>query len=871
MFDEAKLTAYALGELSTEETKQVEGWLERDPSLNLVVVEVRETAATLEASFVSEVGAGLHAAQREAVLAQAAPAITPTRSWSTGRTWTQFAAAAGVLGAIGLAVFAPPARDADEFVAGGVTNENDLALLDPSGLPLMVREREETLVRFTAVDQELGLGKEGTIKANSTWNCDALPTEFEMATIQPDLETKASGAFYDEGFDGDIRGRIEDLYAGPVPPAGWGEGRLQAKFEFDGTGGPGGDTAVDENLALSVTAPHHQLIEQIKLGLVAPDVLYVGRSGQTPGLTVLDLSGFGAAPGDPNFLAWGAQRHENFGEQIETLALRLAAVAPSNGPVLGGKLRTLYEATDNYAGFVAAVEADPELGEPVAHYLYSLYSGLALNDEVPVRVRINLDDVPVPGTESYQKLVENSFTKAKGAPLSTLSVDVDTASYTNVRRFLTDGQLPPADAVRLEEMVNYFRYDDVAPDHNSEHPFSVTTEVGACPWNPEHRLLRVGLQGALPVDDTRPRCNLVFLLDVSGSMDEANKLPLLKDSLRLLVQNLTENDSVSIVTYAGQAQLHMERTHGENREALNAAIDRLAAEGSTNGESGIELAYKLAEEGFIEGGVNRVLLATDGDFNVGQSSDDAMEQLIVEKAKTGVHLSVLGYGTGNLKDSKLETLSGKGNGNYAYIDSLREAKRVLVDELASTLETIAKDVKLQVDFNPSQVASYRLLGYENRALAAQDFQDDTKDAGEIGAGHHVTALYEIVPALPTTLEGVEPSKYQAPPAQVDATVIDSGELCEVRLRYKAPDGDESTEFRVAVTDEGTSFEDLSDDSRFAAAVAGFGMILRGSPHRGHASLDLVASWALSALGEDYGGYRTELCDLIGRARQLGLR
>jgi len=476
------------------------------------------------------------------------------------------------------------------------------------------------------------------------------------------------------------------------------------------------------------------------------------------------------------------------------------------------------------------------------------------------------DDLPAPGTEAYQHLVENTFRDPRVFPFSTFSIDVDSAGYANLRRFLAQGRLPPRDAVRVEEMINYFHYDYPLPE--GEHPLAIDVEVGACPWNRDARLLRVGLQGIPPAEEGRQPANLVFLLDVSGSMKAAAKLPLLKDALRLLIANLTEEDSVAIVTYSDQARVHLPPVRGSERAVLREAIDRLSAHGSTNGESGLGLAYRLASERFLEEGINRVLLATDGDFNVGASSEGALEELIAEKARSGVHLTVLGFGSGNLKDSKLEVLSGRGDGNYAYIDGLREAQRVLVDELAGTLETIAEDVKLQIDFNRAQVAAYRLIGYENRALAAQDFQDDQKDAGELGAGHRVTALYELLPAAGGVVPGVSPSKYAAPEREVIPT---DGELCEVRVRYQAPGGSASRELRVPVVDAGLAFEELSRDTRFAAAVAAFGTLLRGSPHRGTADPETISRWALEALGEDRDGRRAEFCDLVRRAVELGLR
>lgn len=497
-----------------------------------------------------------------------------------------------------------------------------------------------------------------------------------------------------------------------------------------------------------------------------------------------------------------------------------------------------------------------------------------------------------PGTEQYDPIVENMFFAPAKHPLSTFSIDVDTASYANVRRFLTSGRLPPPSAVRLEELVNYFRYD--YPQPKGDEPFSVNLEMAECPWQEGHRLLRVGLQGKDVHRGERPASNLVFLLDVSGSMDEPNKLPLVKHSLSMLVQELTENDRVSIVTYAGNAGLVLPPTSGDQKQKILAAIESLTPGGSTHGSAGIRLAYDLAKEYFRKNGTNRVILATDGDLNVGVTSDEALVELIKEKAQGGTFLTVLGFGEGNLKDSKMEKLADNGNGIYAYIDGAREGRKVLVEQMTGSLITIAKDVKIQIEFNPAEVAAYRLLGYENRILAAEDFNNDQKDAGEIGAGHSVTALYEIVPVgakaavgkTPEEAPGVDPLKYQASgrgfsigePTEKPAGAEDhlteaakSGELLTLKLRYKEPDGDTSKLLEYPLTDKGGSFNAASKEMQFAAAVASFGMVLRQSEHRGTSNLATVEEIATGALGKDDGGYRAEFVDLVKRAATLGVK
>jgi len=464
-------------------------------------------------------------------------------------------------------------------------------------------------------------------------------------------------------------------------------------------------------------------------------------------------------------------------------------------------------------------------------------------------------------TENYAEIRENPFLNVGANPLSTFSIDVDRASYSNVRRFLRAGQRPPRDAVRIEELLNYFRYD--YPDPTGEHPFAVIAEVGPCPWNPGHRLVHVGLQGRHVDTRDLPASNLVFLVDVSGSMMEANKLPLVKESLRMLVEQLRPQDRISLVAYAGAAGLVLDATPGDRKETILAAIDRLQAGGSTAGGAGLRLAYDVARRNFVRGGNNRVVLATDGDFNVGVSSDAEMFQLIEAKRQEGTFLTVLGFGMGNLKDGRLEGMADRGNGNYAYIDDAREARKTLVAEFGGTMFTIAKDVKLQVEFNPGRVQAYRLIGYENRALRNEEFDDDRRDAGELGAGHSVTALYEIVPAgARMDVDARRPSlRYQR--TQVDAGAAAGPELAFVKLRYKLPDSDTSRLLSQPINDAGPGARP-SDDFRFSAAVAGFGMLLRESRFRSHASVDGMLSLARESVGDDREGYRREFVALVER-------
>ncbi len=477
--------------------------------------------------------------------------------------------------------------------------------------------------------------------------------------------------------------------------------------------------------------------------------------------------------------------------------------------------------------------------------------------------------------ESYAQTVENSFLTVLGDPLSTFSIDVDTASYSNVRRFLNMGQAPPPAAVRLEELVNYFPYEYAQPTDGK--PFAVHVEMTSAPWNASHRVARIALKGKEIAQGERPAANLVFLVDVSGSMDSPLKLPLVKQSLKFVVERLTDKDTVSLVTYAGESGVALPATNGGEKARIMAAIDGLGAGGSTNGAGGINTAYAQAAKHFQKEGINRVILATDGDFNVGASSDAAMMKLITEKAKSGVFLSVLGYGMGNTKDSKMEILADKGNGNYAYIESLSEARKSLADQLNGTLVTIAKDVKIQIEFNPAVIRSYRLLGYENRMLAKEDFNNDKKDAGEIGAGHTVTALYELIPAgVAEERVSTDTLKYQTrtaqePPQPAVAPPADNagnGETMTVKLRWKAPDADVSQLMEVPVKDGGGKIAEASGETRWAVAVAGFAALLNNSQYPG-LSWEDVRALARGSKGADPNGYRGEFLQLLDKAESLG--
>ncbi|MBS1774372.1 MAG: von Willebrand factor type A domain-containing protein [Bacteroidetes bacterium] len=477
-----------------------------------------------------------------------------------------------------------------------------------------------------------------------------------------------------------------------------------------------------------------------------------------------------------------------------------------------------------------------------------------------------------PSNESYKKDPENDFKTVKASPLSTMGVDVDRASYSNVRRFINAGQTPPADAVRIEEMVNYFDYN--YPQPKDDKPIAIVTELTTCPWNAKHKLLHIGMQAVTVSTANLPPSNLVFLVDVSGSMDEPNKLPLVKQALMMLINQLREEDKVSIVVYAGNAGLVLESTPGNQKNKIRAAIDRLEAGGSTAGGAGIKLAYKIAVDNFVHGGNNRVILATDGDFNVGVSGDNELEELIVKERAKGVYLTCLGYGMGNYKDSKMEVLADKGNGNYSYIDNADEAEKTLVKEFGGTLFTVAKDVKSQIEFNPAKVQAYRLVGYENRLLNTEDFEDDKKDAGDMGSGHTVTILYEIIP---TGIESDEVRhtpylKYQngSYPTALDYKNINNGnEVATIKFRYKKPNGSVSKEMVHVIGDDTKDINSASENTRFASSVAMFGMLLKNSQYKGNCNYEKVLQLANKSRSFDKDGYRAEFISLVKKVKKGG--
>ncbi len=563
------------------------------------------------------------------------------------------------------------------------------------------------------------------------------------------------------------------------------------------------------------------------------------------------------------FLISGCGQESN-SPQTSQIESPLAADSSTPAPANSEDESSITNHLDRERSFMEESSARNDFRSTPQHASKSFSESKQISELTVVPPQITRPAVDTSG-ERYAEITETRFQPVIQNPLSTFSIDVDTASYSNVRRFLESGQLPPANAVRIEELINYFSYEYQPPQDG--RPFSVNTEVANCPWDTQRKLVRIGLKGQIVEQAERQPANLVFLVDVSGSMRPENKLPLVKRSLHRLLEELNQRDRVAIVTYASGVRTVLPPTSANQQHRIAQAIDSLSAGGATNGSAGLHTAYQVARQHFVRFGSNRVILCSDGDFNAGITNESDLVNLISEKAKSEIFLSVLGFGTGNYQDSLAEKLADHGNGHYAYIDSYSEARKVLVDQLTSTLETIAKNVKIQVEFNPAQVASYRLVGYENRMLAARDFRDDQKDAGEIGAGHTVTAFYEVIPVgVPGPDADIPELRYQKPKT---IPVEEHGdELLTVRLRYQLPNQHRGTEFTHVVSNESRSFEKASADFRFATAVATFGMILRDSEFAQHLGWGDVRRWANSARGQDEKGYRTEFLNLVSLAERM---
>lgn len=890
--DDPRLTAYVLDELSPAERTEIERELARNPAARAAVEEIRQTTDQLLAELSTEPELYLRADQRqalEAVLEQPRPAtqsVQKHRAWRAAVTATLASVAAVVV----LITVLPP-NDA-------TTRTDSLQEASHSTAPLegdAVVWSDENETNRSAVERE---GKVAAPADDGVFG-DEIIVHFDQSQndgLQALDEKAPPMTFYVPVAENDphvARDEVRQLKIVESAPAEVAQQTSRLNEQLAGAVTENAARLEEESMVrrLKAAAPPSPT-EASSSNSGVSRTTNLGRSGvpsqnlpklnqqtvvlapaidsQRPPLDRVDSNGkqihFGGTPtvagmsgeGVVQTRPAGPSRAESLSiaKDVHTESVELGVTG--NGVVLLYENYGLEQHMAGGAGGALALGMRP-LGE-------SQYWYFKRHHHLPK---------PDASNEDYEPIVENEFLSPWTHPLSTFSIDVDTGSYSNMRRFLNHGQWPPANAVRIEEMINYFDYDDPVPE--AGRPFAVQVEAAACPWQSDHCLVRIGLKGQEIPREERPPSNLVFLIDVSGSMRDANKLPLVKSALQMLAREMTEDDRIAIVTYAGTAGLLLDSTSGADQQTILSAIGNLQAGGSTNGEAGIKLAYEMAVRHFIDRGTNRIILCTDGDFNVGVSGDDQLVRMIRHKAASGVFLSIFGFGMGNLKDAKLEKLADNGNGHYGYVDTLQEARKVFVEELVGTLYTIAKDVKIQVEFNPARVGAYRLIGYENRVMAAREFNDDTKDAGEIGAGHSVTALYEIVPVdkMPPGAS-VDPLKYQQPRTAVDEAELaerrrvlkDKKELLTVKLRYKQPDGDRSTRLEFPLVDDPKSADEASQDLRWAAAVASFGMILRDSRFRGDANLDQVIELAESAKGADHCGHRQEFIGLVRTARSL---
>jgi Ca-activated chloride channel family protein len=817
--DDPKFTAYVLNELPLDEHEQALNEIESDETLAAEADELRRFAECLRAELHGEAAEPLTPEQRAAVLGESLPVpiniIAPHVPWWRHR-WIPSAAAAVVVASLATTTYFQ-ARHIEKLTAH---------------LPVAYDAIPGVQVALSRAEQN-GAGEQG----ESTSAPDA--ADSVLAASKPEEVTSLPTWWNSQSGVLALNNRKPDFnlpILNPTPSAE-GEGEDFAERDPQPESGiapiPDATTSAKRPVAAAKPLPRTMssgLGAERRVALKARGGYATVRDHDSASVETSDTSA-NPEPHDRNKRLTQAERRVQ--KELKDLKERLESL----------EKQQRREARKN--------AEDPVLKQTVEHVRLTLEALQAAQDGQS-------------NTESYDSIADNPFLTVKENQLSTFSVDVDTGSFTNVRRFLESNQRPPSGAVRIEELLNYFRYD--YPQPAGKDPFACVTEVATCPWAPDHRLVRVGIKAREIPKNQRPPANLVFLVDVSGSMEPENKLPLVRDCLRVLTDQLGPEDSVAIAVYAGASGCVLEPTRDMNK--VRAALDRLEAGGSTNGASGIQLAYDLAQRSFKRGASNRVILCTDGDFNVGISDQSQLVSLIQDKAKTGVFLSVLGFGFGNLKDSTLEKLADKGNGYYGYVDTLAEGRRLFVEQLTGTLVTIAKDVKLQVEFNPAKVAAYRLIGYENRLLSKEDFNDDQKDAGEIGAGHTVTALYEIVPVgkeapIASTVDELKYGPHLASEAE------QSPDLMTVKVRYKQPDAKASTKLEFPLTDTGVTWEQSSRDFRWAAAVAGFGMLLRESPHKGSLSWALVDELAVEALSQKPANpERVQFTRLIEKARML---
>lgn len=884
--NDPRLTAFALGELSESERLEVERLLEESPEARAALAEIQETIDLVKDELATEPAPALTVAQRQAIEAQlfgqppmsGAPAHPVSVAIQRGGAdansrWRWLSLAATAAAMVGIAVMLPRSRQAEDANRELVRSEKR------EGEAAVVAMNDKS--RSAVIDESTGL-PEPTVTSDVRKELDALAANSSRELAESKQETRITqlADLNKEMPVAAVKAPAAALGAPAPVAAGASPANGKAQAESESLGKLAAKRSVVTRRASSENRESGDHLSQ--LGAAAKP--HPGPQAAN-GPQLADSKAKDAKPTTEPSMK---------GVALVTKSEPAPRPALDDAAPVGRKMALPKVEELQQRGAVtdkpAAAAPESKAGDRFARPTTALAEGdrrLALRDsEKKLGERVDQFSLesesrsPAPNTEGYEALPENDFLVPQESPLSTFSIDVDSASYANMRRFLTQGQLPPPGAIRVEELINYFSYR--YPQPKDEQPFSVTADAAPCPWNKEHYIARIGLKAREIDKAKRPATNLVFLVDVSGSMSTPNKLPLVKRGLSLLTEEMTEKDHISIVTYAGDAGLKLEPTPGNNQARIMQVIDGLNAGGSTNGAAGINLAYEQALRHFNKEGSNRVILCTDGDFNVGVSSDDELVKLIQGQANTGVFLSIFGFGMGNLKDSKLEKLADKGNGHYGYIDDVSEARKVFNEELVGTLYTVAKDVKLQVEFNPLTVGAYRLIGYENRTLAAQDFNDDTKDAGEIGAGHTVTALYEIVPVgkWPKP-SGVDPLKYAAVEKAADKQKVDAKEaakkipadvaddLFTVKLRYKQPDGQTSVKTIDYVVDDIAGKKVVPNaELMWAASVANFGMQLRNSKHAGDWKLEDIQETASGLTSEDPTGRRAEFVELVKKAAEL---
>ncbi len=879
IWDDPRITAYVLGEMSDQERHDFEIEMEADGELASAVEEARTVTDQLASLYGDETIPSLGDERRAAIVAGGAvsPAVDPSPSWP--RIGLVLAIAAALLLMLGVAPVMYRQHQAEKQVTMAQL-EDELELAQASSestsreaLRQSGRKSDLKVMAEELVDAELAL--EEMVPTTESLSITSRPLgekrSEDLARVSNEQAQRGGESLSQRG---SMRRSIVPANTGPASEASGPDGseiagRPTVRYQSSASApapaaAPLAAPAAVDGLGASVVKAKDSGLSSLADSDGETNVEFVPESG------TIVLSG-------------REEMKERVVEAIErqadneALRTRLSASADqrlqesglqdSQGTIVTRAAQPAVAVTElasglSYRAKAGAVNSSGKLPE---------LEELQLKTE-GFDYGLPIDEGRGPGVagDRFEPITDNPFQRVADHPLSTFSVDVDTASYSKVRDYLMRAnQLPRPDAVRIEELVNYFSYDYQPPADTDEHPFAARVSVTSCPWNEGHRLARIALKGKTMEKEDRPQCNLVFLLDTSGSMNAPNKLPLVIEGMQLLLKQLNENDKVAITVYAGSAGLVLDSTAAKKEKKIRKALTQLSAGGSTNGGAGIALAYQTARDHFIPEGVNRVILCTDGDFNVGTTGTDELVRMVENEAKGGVFLSVLGFGMGNHNDAMLEQISGRGNGNYAFIDSREEAHKVLVEQTSGTLVTIAKDVKLQIEFNPTQVSSYRLIGYENRILAKEDFNDDKKDAGEIGAGHSVTALYEIVPAgveADAEPPKVDDLKYQQPSQPSEAA--DSEEMLTLKLRYKQPDGDTSTLVEFPVVDEGGQFADADDDVRFVAAVASFGMQLRRSPYAGSWTMSDAMNIANRAKGEDRDGLRAEFVTLVQKASEL---